>query len=374
MRHTRYNGGIIRPRGIKWLAELNSNYHAKRKVFATQDQCRTWIDQEQLIAQRVIPKPSQRELIDADDARKLLPKCTTLTDSAKFWIDHHKQNPLANCRVSELYDRYLKEKAAAGLRPRSIADLRANLGRLARDRGKLSIADVSPITLHDYLNAGNYSPVTRNNLRRYWLGFFEYCRKLGAISNNPAESISISRVDESMPLIFTPNQAQSILTAAKKKRPALIPAIAIGMLAGVRSSELLALKWEDISETHIRVIPEVAKKRRQRLIPINDTLQRLIAKRRAKTGRVCPLHHRRFYVALKEVAVEAGMPAWPKNAMRHSFASYHLALYQDAGKTAMLLGHTQNAAVLWDHYRELCSESDARKYFAIKIRGGIRAE
>lgn len=367
MKHLRYNGGVIRVRGDKWLAEINRNYKAIRKVYATQEQCRAWIDQEQLTAQRIISVPNQRQLIDADDARKLLPKGVSLADAAKQWIANHKKNPLSFSTIPELYKRYLAEKTAAGLRPQSIADIRANIGRLVRNFGNLPISDISPVALHDYLNAGKYAPVTRNNLRRYWWGFFEYCRKLGAINNNPADSITISRVDESMPVIFTPAQAQAVLTAANKLRPVLVPAIAVGMFAGLRTSELLALNWEDISETHIRVIPEVAKKRRQRLIPIIHTLRRLITNCRTNTGRLCSLKKRRFHFAMREIAIKAGLKHWPKNAMRHSFASYHLALYQDAGKTAAILGHTQNASVLWDHYRELCSESDSRKYFSVKI-------
>ncbi|MFA5187457.1 MAG: tyrosine-type recombinase/integrase [Patescibacteria group bacterium] len=380
MIHLRHNGGMIRPRGSKWLAEVNHNYGQKRKVCASQEDCRAWIDSEQLTARRVIPKPNQRQLIDADDARNLLPKTVSLRDAARYWLDHHKTNPLSGATLANLYAKYLAEKTAAGLRPTSLESIRTTLGRLADRFKDTKIADITPSALMDHLNTLHAAPVTRNNLRRYWLGFFDFCRRLGAIQDNPASAIAISRVDATMPGIFTPAQARALLTASQKVSPSLIPVIAIGLFAGLRSSELLALDWQDISPTHIRIIPEVAKKRRQRLIPLSATLRPLIAKHRAH-GRVCPVRKRRLYELLKIIAQEAGIQTWPSNAMRHSFASYHLALYQDAGRTAAILGHTQNSAVLWDHYRELVTEQDARRYFAIRFPGGtgrnqsgIRAE
>jgi len=366
MIHTRYNGGMIRPKGTKWLAEINRGGQ-RRKVFDTVPQCQAWLDAEQLTAQRIISTPDQRQLIDADDARRLLPAGISLLDAARVWLEAHKASPLVMATVQELYAKYLVEKTAAGLRPRSLGDLRSYIGRLARDHGSRLISTVTPALLMEYLGTLNAAPVTRNNLRRSWWGFFDWCRRLDAIVSNPAEAITISRQDETTPEIFTPNQAKTILKSAKKLRRDFLPMIGIGLFAGLRTAELMALRWGDISATHIRVTPAVAKKRRQRLIPISDTLRPLIAKSDHPDVRVCPLATRRLYVWLRKIALAAKLPKWPDNAMRHSFASYHLALHQDAAKTAMLLGHSGSAAVLWDHYRELVTEKDARRYFALRI-------
>ena len=57
--------------------------------------------------------------------------------------------------------------------------------------------------------------------------------------------------------------------------------------------------------------------------------------------------------------------AWKKNAMRHSFGSYHFALHGDSIKTSNELGHRQGDNVLFDHYRALASKETAQKYFNI---------
>jgi integrase len=359
MKHERYNGGVIRPRGTKWQAEINRG-GKRRKVCPTVEQCRNWIDAEQLISHREVAPPKMTDMVDADDARKILGN-VSLRDAARYWMEHHRKNALAGSTIKDLYTRYLVEKTDAGLRPRSLCGIRSNVGRLATRYGSTPVSEITPTLLVDYLGTLHAKPVSRNTLRRYWWGFFDHCRRLGSIMDNPAEAIAVSRVDDTMPEIFTPDQAQMVITAAGRLRPF----IAIGLFAGLRTAELLALKWGDISATHIRIVPAVAKKRRQRLIPISDTLRPLIANRGANDERVCPVQERRLYVILRKIAKKAEMKEWPSNAMRHSFASYHLALYQDAAKTAMLLGHSQNASVLWDNYRELVTEDDARRYFAI---------
>lgn len=53
------------------------------------------------------------------------------------------------------------------------------------------------------------------------------------------------------------------------------------------------------------------------------------------------------------------------NAARHSFTSYHLAMFEDAPKTSMQLGH-RIPDVLYDHYRGLATKRNAEKYWDIQ--------
>ena len=70
-------------------------------------------------------------------------------------------------------------------------------------------------------------------------------------------------------------------------------------------------------------------------------------------------YRRKFAKALKA----SGIKEWPDNALRHSFASYHLAAGQDAAATALQLGHTESRT-LFAHYRELVRAEGA--YWQIK--------
>jgi len=62
--------------------------------------------------------------------------------------------------------------------------------------------------------------------------------------------------------------------------------------------------------------------------------------------------------------VEAAVLASRKNALRHSFASYHLAAFKDQGLTAYLMTKTSISSLNND-YRGRATEKDAKAYFAI---------
>ena len=54
---------------------------------------------------------------------------------------------------------------------------------------------------------------------------------------------------------------------------------------------------------------------------------------------------------------------WVHNATRHSFVSYHLAEFENAGKTALEAGHSET--MLFAHYRALVTPAAAKEYWAI---------
>lgn len=61
----------------------------------------------------------------------------------------------------------------------------------------------------------------------------------------------------------------------------------------------------------------------------------------------------------------AGISEWPENALRHSFASYHLAHFKNAAALALEMGHT-NSGMIFNHYRELVKPAAAKAYWNIR--------
>ncbi len=55
--------------------------------------------------------------------------------------------------------------------------------------------------------------------------------------------------------------------------------------------------------------------------------------------------------------------AWPNNALRHSYATYRLALTADAARVALEMGNSPQKLIR--HYRELAGEKEAAAWFAI---------
>jgi predicted DNA-binding protein len=68
---------------------------------------------------------------------------------------------------------------------------------------------------------------------------------------------------------------------------------------------------------------------------------------------------------LKRGKPRPGARPWPENALRHSFVSYHLALYGDVARTEMQAGHDRK--VLFAHYRELVTKDAAEDFWAVHL-------
>ena len=72
---------------------------------------------------------------------------------------------------------------------------------------------------------------------------------------------------------------------------------------------------------------------------------------------------RRKVPVLKKLHESLGKGNWIKNGLRHSAATYYLALTKNAYLTAEQMGHAVD--VLKQHYNGLAREKDAIKYFDI---------
>jgi integrase len=81
-----------------------------------------------------------------------------------------------------------------------------------------------------------------------------------------------------------------------------------------------------------------------------------------RVGNVCPPNLRKL---LEADRTNAGLKKWASNGLRHSFASYHLAGFEDAAKLALEMGHT-NQELIFRHYRELVTPHQAEKWWEIR--------
>jgi len=63
--------------------------------------------------------------------------------------------------------------------------------------------------------------------------------------------------------------------------------------------------------------------------------------------------------------VAAGIMNWPDNALRHTFASYHLAQFRAAAALALEMDHT-DSGMIFGHYRQLVRPKEAARYWSIR--------
>jgi integrase len=184
-----------------------------------------------------------------------------------------------------------------------------------------------------------------------------------------SESVSFSQARRKpkrnlAPEIFTPEQLAQLLNAAPAE---LLPAPAIQAFAGLRTAELLRLEWREVDQTRgfITVSAKKAKTAKRRLIPLASNLAEWLRPYAGKTGLLWGKGFRSYHVALRNLATEIGFAHWPNNGLRHSFASYHLAKYQNAPQLALEMGHS-TPRMVFDNYREVVAPAEAERYWIIR--------
>ena len=86
---------------------------------------------------------------------------------------------------------------------------------------------------------------------------------------------------------------------------------------------------------------------------------------RKHKGKVTPGEN--FRLLFEQARAAAGIVEWPENALRHGFASFHLAHFRDAKALALELGHT-NEDMIFSNYRQLVEPKAAERYWSLAPR------
>lgn len=242
-----------------------------------------------------------------------------------------------------------------------VRELSTRLGWFSEKYSERNLASITTTELEDWLRSLPVGAVSRNNYRRNLVGFFNHAMQRGWCPANPAVHVGIARENPAPIGILTPEQLSALLTNAGAET---LPYWAMGAFAGLRSAELGRLEWKDVDfeSGFIEITAQKSKTASRRLVKIEPVLAAWLEPYKARTGNVVPIGARNLLEADRQ---RAGLlKKWPRNGLRHSYASYHLARFQNAAVLALELGHT-NSRVIFQHYRELVKPKEAAKYWKI---------
>lgn len=181
---------------------------------------------------------------------------------------------------------------------------------------------------------------------RYARMFFRWAERFDLIPRNPMKALDCP-VAKPKRNILSPEEMRAVLKD-KKSSEWLRVAMLLGGFAGLRSTEILRMNWEDVASGQIHVRPGVMKDSggfSERIVDFTPPLTRRAGKLCGKTGKLVPVPDRVFHAARRDMSLRLGWPRWPENALRHSFATYHLADCKNPGLTAFQMGHTSPAMV-----------------------------
>ncbi len=247
----------------------------KRVSFPTEQQAQTYAEQARI--QRTnegtaaFSLPMDIRLDAAKASQVLLPHGVSILEAVKDYQKHvlaYKTAPT----VKEIVQKYIDDSVSRNLRPRTIGDLKHRLNCFAADFGDSRLSDITLDELKEWVQDDEWGMRTRVNFLTKISQLYGHALRHKWADSNLTEHIDRPAVDETTPEIFTVAQAESLLNHANEF--GLLPYIAIGLFAGVRTAEQMRLAGKNVNTESrtITVGADAAKKRSQRIIEMSDTL------------------------------------------------------------------------------------------------------
>ncbi len=227
-------------------------------------------------------------------------------------------------------------------------------------QGIHKIEEVSETSLNSYVLFLEKEGKAASTISRYiasFKGFFEYCLKNGAITEDPAERLKPPKVEKKFPQILTISETQKLMDGPDLQSDKGIRDRAMLELlyaTGIRVSELISLKTTDMNLPMEYVVCH--EKSKERIIPfgsaakeavtayLEHTREHMIGEAESEylfvncSGK--PMSRQGFWKLIKYYAEKAGIEKEiTPHTFRHSFAAHLLQNGADIQAVQKMMGH-----------------------------------
>lgn len=255
----------------------------------------------------------------------------------------------------------ISAKRAANLRPRYIESLRLYLAQFARGREDAPIDGIDVGDVEAWLVGHHTAASTRAGNVGRLSALFAFAERRSWIARNPCRQLEKVRFEPKPPQILKVADAERLLRWAQFQRPMSIAYLALSLFAGVRPEEVERLNWKSVGSDKVVIDAAASKVRRRRIVELHPVAAEWLSVARHATLPFNRMARRRF---LRAARAHLGFTAWPQDLLRHSAASYMVALHRDAGKVAYWLGNSPT--ILMRHYCELVTPEEAERFWKIR--------
>jgi len=296
------------------------------------------------------------------ESRRLLGKRDMLT-AIRYYVATHPED-MEPKTVAAVAAEFLDVKTKAKKSNDYLVDCRYRHGTFAKSF-QCNIADVTGPQIVQFLDALALSDRSRDNFRLAIGTLYQFAKARRYVPtewNGMTYAERIGNDDGGEITTYSPDELSAYLGRA---RPEMIPFLTIGAFAGLRSAEIERLTWADVFTIpgKIEVKAKKAKTRARRLVPMLPNLAKWLEPFKGKTGRVMPFTD--IGLQIREMCAKDGdfhALSWKRNALRHSFISYRLAIVQSAAQVALEAGNSET--IIFKNYREIVTTESAQEWFS----------
>ena len=211
-------------------------------------------------------------------------------------------------------------------------------------------------------NLNTVAEVQRCALQRKYIGV----DPLADLTDDDRKELCGHEGENQEPHILTLEQTEKLLeTALNNPKLELLAYTTLALFCGIRSAELLKLRWEHVTDGYVIIPAGIAKKRKIRHVDLPENAKAWLELSPRKTGPIVDASYAAFGRRFFTFRTRAGFEKWEENYMRHSFGSFHFAKSGNALETARQMGHSQGDDTLFTHYRQLAKKEQGEAFFKI---------
>lgn len=311
-------------------------------------------------------------------AVKLLPPGTPLHTAAQFYASRHAAQR-KRALLPDVVREFIEAKRQDGLSPLYIKTLRSILapneeGSTSKPRNSFGDAFrtyIDSITTSDmdaWLRSRGGGPRRRRNITLYIRTLFNFARDMGYLPKNQpteADGLTLPKKKVGEIGIFTPDEMRRLFagTAAHPVNDEYRLWLAIGAFSGLRTAEMLRIKWGEhvqVARGQIVISADIAKTGGWRIIRMPDNLKAWLAPYASMEG---PVFTSRADDRAHRYAIRLGV-GWKNNALRHSWISYAVKLTENIAAVSLEAGNSPQ--IIKTNYFELVEAPEAaQEWFSI---------
>jgi integrase len=363
----------LRPH-LKWVLNVwHPSGKRERLFFATKTEAEREKDLKRVEVENIGLRAldiSDRLRQEALDAQEMLnPYQVTIREVV---LEYVKRRGAQSAIIDDLAQGYIASRSKNECSKRHLTSLRCLYKRFTDAFTGQRACDIGPEAIEAWFDGLRVSPITVNSYRTLLHALFGYAVKKRLCPENPVSFIDRRTVKGGKVEILTPLQLRDLLDASSGD---VLATVAIGAFAGIRPEEIARLTWEeiDLEEGLINVLAAKSKTAKERYVKILPVLSSWLLPLVGRGGIQQPNFRRRFeeakskagFLTREGAGKGSGLVEWPHDGLRHSFASYHLAQFQDAPALALQLGH-ESTSLIFSNYRHRVKPRDAEEYFGLR--------
>jgi integrase len=282
-----------------------------------------------------------------------------LLQALQFWKRHH-DDAIPDKRVADVVSELVNGLRKDGRSESHVVEMQRVLQKFA-DTFRTDIGNITAADVNAYLRALDASPSSRNIYRRKIVTLFNYARRVGYLPDKTtaATKSAKAKVHGREIEIFSAEEMSRLLEHASDN---LRPFVVLCGFCGLRPAEAMRVDWKEVDFERGTILVSAGKSKTQsrRFAPLTENAAAWLRPHAKTAGKVVNVVM--IVNALRCLGVRSRV-TMKRNGLRHSFCSYRLALTQNANQTALEAGHS--ADILFKHYRQLCTETEAKRWFSL---------